>query len=256
MQIATFNVNSLRARIGIVRDWIKDNKPDVLCLQETKVQDDEFPEDEFDGFEYNFVYRGQKTYNGVAIISRHEINDVEMSLDEDPKDEARLIKAAVNNVAIINAYVPQGQSRDSDMFQYKLEWLGNLKKFIDKRFKKKDKVVLVGDLNIAPEDRDVYDPEILEGHVCFNEEVSKIFDDLKDWGFVDCFRKHNEKHSQFSFWDYREGNAFKKNRGWRLDHILATKPMADKCSKCYIDKGQRELKKPSDHTPVIAEFDI
>jgi len=255
MRIASFNVNSLRARIPIVLDWLSNARPDVLCVQETKVQDKDFPAQIFDEAGYNYAFAGQKSYNGVAILSKSRIEDAQAGFDEEPKDASRLLKAEINGVVIINTYVPQGYLPESDKFQYKLEWFRRLRKFFEINFKPSDPVLWVGDLNIAPEAIDVYDPEGLFGHVCYHPDVHKELKNVMDWGFVDIFRKFNKEPGQYTFWDYRPINAVKGNLGWRLDHIMATKPLAEKCSSCFIDKAPRLLPRPSDHTPVIAEFD-
>ena len=255
MKIASFNVNSLRSRLPVVLQWLAENQPNVLCLQETKVQDIDFPADAFANTGYQFVFKGEKAYNGVAIFSKSEIQKVQYGLDDEPKDPARLIKAEINGIAIVNTYVPQGVAPDSEKFQYKLKWFDRLLAFFKKHFKPSDPVIWTGDLNIAPEPMDVYDPETLFGHVCFNPSVKEKLQKIIDWGFVDIFRKHCSEPGQYTYWDYRFRNSFKRNLGWRLDHILATKPLAEKSIRCYIDTKPRTADKPSDHTPIIAEFD-
>ena len=255
MNIASFNVNSLRARLPTVIDWLNEKRPDVLCLQETKVQDADFPAEPFDEAGYNFVFAGQKSYNGVAILAKSRFADVQRGFEDEPKDEARLIKAEINGLVIVNTYVPQGYMPESDKFQYKLEWFRRLRKLFEDNFKPDDPVLWLGDLNIAPEPIDVYDPEGLLGHVCFHPDVHKELKKVMEWGFVDVFRKHCKEPGQYTFWNYRPINAVKRNLGWRLDHIMATKALAEKCTACFIDKAPRILPRPSDHTPIIAEFD-
>ena len=255
MNIASFNVNPLRARLPIVIDWLNEKRPDVLCLQETKVQDADFPAEPFDEAGYNFVFAGQKSYNGVAILAKSRFADVQRGFEDEPKDEARLIKAEINGLVIVNTYVPQGYMPESDKFQYKLEWFRRLRKLFEDNFKPDDPVLWLGDLNIAPEPIDVYDPEGLLGHVCFHPDVHKELKKVMEWGFVDVFRKHCKEPGQYTFWNYRPINAVKRNLGWRLDHIMATKALAEKCTACFIDKAPRILPRPSDHTPIIAEFD-
>jgi len=255
MKIASFNVNSLRARLPIVQDWLGEHSPDVLCVQETKVQDVDFPGEAFDKAGYSYVFRGQKSYNGVAIFSSSDISGVKYGFDDEPRDESRLIKAVVNGVGIVNTYVPQGESPVSEKFQYKLEWFDRLSTFFRENFKPTDPVIWVGDLNVAPEAIDVHDPENLLGHVCFCPEVSEALQKTMKWGFADVFRKHCNEEGQYTFWDYRIKNALKRNIGWRLDHIMATKPLVEKSTACYIDKQPRAKDRPSDHTPIIAEFD-
>jgi exodeoxyribonuclease-3 len=254
MNVATFNVNSIRTRLPIVIDWLTANKPDALCVQETKVQDKDFPVDEFTSTGYNVIYKGQKSYNGVAIFSKHKFTDIEYSFDDSLGDEARFIKAQINGITIINTYVPQGFEMDSEKYQHKLDWLKKLFAYFKENFTPTDKLIWLGDLNIAPTDKDVYDPIELAGCVCFNDQLTNIFNGFIEWGFVDLFRLHHKEGGNFSFWDYRQPNGFKRNLGWRLDHILGTKSLAEKCISCVIDTKPRLLEKPSDHTFVIAEF--
>jgi len=254
MKIATFNANSIRARTEIIVNWLAENKPDVLCVQETKAQDKDFPADAFAKTGYKFAFKGEKSYNGVAIFSRSKLTKVEFGLDSEPKDEARMIKAKTAGITIVNTYIPQGYEIDSEKYQYKLDWLKRLLRYFKKYFAPTDKLLWTGDFNIAPEAKDVYDPVALAGHVCFNPQVTDLLKKFIDWGFVDLFRKHCTSSGQFTFWDYREPNGFKRNLGWRLDHIMTTEPMAKICTNCYIDKKPRTLEKPSDHTFLVAEF--
>ena len=256
MKIATFNANSLRSRLPIVLEWLAECKPDVLCVQETKVQDVDFPADAFEGSPYQPVFMGQKKYNGVAIFSDSDISDVSFGLDDEPKDKPRMIKAVINGVSIVNTYIPQGQDTESEKFQYKLEWFARLGEYFTKHFKPDDPVIWLGDLNIAREARDVHDPDGLWGSVCYCKPVQDALDSVMNWGFVDLFRQHNDEPGQYTFWDYRIPNGFKRNLGWRLDYIMATKPLAEKCTACWIDKTPRQMERPSDHTFLIAEFDI
>ncbi|MHC4104635.1 MAG: exodeoxyribonuclease III [Planctomycetota bacterium] len=254
MKVASFNVNSLRARLPTVLEWLDEHHPDILCVQETKVQDVDFPKDELEETGYKYIFKGQKSYNGVAIFSKSEIKNVRFGFDDEPKDQPRLAKAEINGIVIVNTYVPQGQSPESEKFQYKLNWFNRLLAFFDKNFKPADPVLWVGDLNIAPEPIDVYDPEALLGHVCFCPEVTQALKAVMEWGFADVFRMHCSEPGQYTFWDYRMRGASKQNLGWRLDHILATKPLAKKSTACYIDTQPRLAERPSDHTPIIAEF--
>lgn len=255
MRISTFNVNSIRARLPIVVDWLGANAPDVLAVQETKVQDPDFPGEAFKEIGYRYVFRGQKSYNGVALFSRHAIHDTEFGFDEEPRDEPRLLKASVDGLTIVNTYVPQGFRPDSDTYRYKLEWFARLGAYFRKRFKPSDPVLWVGDLNVAPQPIDVYDPEALRGHVCFNPQVQAALEAVMAWGFADLFRLHCADPGHYSFWDYRASNAFRQNLGWRIDHLMATETLAQKCTACYIDGQPRTADRPSDHTPVVAEFD-
>lgn len=255
MKVASFNVNSLRARLPVVLAWLANNQPDILCLQETKVQDVDFPADAFEETGYKYIFRGQKSYNGVAIFSKSEITNVQFGFDDEPKDEPRLAKAEINGIVVVNTYVPQGYSPESEKFKYKLGWFNRMLGFFDSNFKPGEPILWVGDFNIAPEPIDVYDPEGLLGHVCFHPDVHKALNQVMNWGFVDVFRKHCREAGQYTFWDYRMRGAFKRNLGWRLDHIFATKPLAKKSTACYIDKQARLAERPSDHTPIVAEFD-
>lgn len=256
MKIATFNVNSIRSRLPIVLDWLDAHSPDVLCLQETKVQDKDFPASAFDGSGYDVAFLGQKSYNGVATLANTKMTDVVTGLPGTDPDEARFIKATVNGVHIVNTYIPQGREPESPMFTYKLNWYKQLKKYFEMNFKPTDKVIWLGDMNLAVQARDVHDPEGLWGSVCYCKEVQDAFADVERFGFTDCFRLHNDNDGEYTFWDYRVPNGFKRNIGWRLDYIMATKPMTKKCTKCYTDKEPRTADKPSDHTFLIAEFNL
>ena len=255
MKIASFNVNSLRARLPIVLQWLSEIQSDVLCVQETKVQDIDFPTDEFERSGYGYAFKGQKSYNGVAIFSRGEITNTQFGFDDEPRDRARLIKAEINDIVIVNTYIPQGYSPESEKFEYKLKWFKRLGRYFDENFKPTRPVLWVGDFNIAPQPIDVYDPEGLLEHVCFHPEVHKVLEDVMQWGFVDVFRMCCDQPGQYTFWDYRLPNSVKRNLGWRLDHIMATEPLAKKAVACYIDKKPRLAERPSDHTPIVAEFD-
>lgn len=255
MKIASFNVNSIRVRLPIVVGWLQRNQPDVLAVQETKAQDNDFPHEAFNEIGYKCAFRGQKSYNGVALISRHELEHVKFGLPDEPRDEPRIVAATVQGISLVNTYVPQGYLAATDRFQYKLDWFGRLLSYFRTRFKPSDPVLWVGDLNVAPLPIDVYDPVALEGHVCYHPAVREALAKVVEWGFTDLFRKHHTEPEQYTFWDYRIGNFFEKNRGWRIDHILATTPLADRCTACTIDKEPRAAERPSDHTPIVAEFD-
>jgi exodeoxyribonuclease-3 len=239
----------------ILLDWLQANSPDVLCVQETKVQDDDFPTDAFDNTGYRIVFKGQKKYNGVAILSKSKITDAACHFPNQPDDQARFIKAVVNGVTIVNTYIPQGFEQDSEKFKYKLDWLAKLRDHFAKDYKPEDPIVWVGDLNCAMDARDVHDPDALWGHVCYCQEVQDAINEILDWGFEDLFRKHNQQDKQYTFWDYR-AMSYRRNNGWRLDYIMATKPIAKKSKRCWIDKEPRAREKPSDHTFLLAEFDL
>ncbi len=255
MKVASFNVNSIRVRLPIVAAWLQKNRPDVLAMQETKVRDEAFPREEFERIGYTCAYRGQKSYNGVALASTHEIERVEFGLPDEPRDEARIMTARVRGLILVNTYVPQGYLAASERFQYKLDWFGRLLGYFRAHFTPADPILWVGDLNVAPLPLDVYDPVALQGHVCYHPAVHKALAAVLDWGFTDLFRRHCSEAGQYTFWDYRLGNYFARNRGWRIDHIMATAPLAARCTACYIDKEPRAADRPSDHTPIVAEFD-
>lgn len=256
MKVASYNVNSLRVRLPIVIQWLTDNNIDVLCLQETKVQDVDFPTDAFDNIKYNYVFKGQKSYNGVAILSKHPIERAVFGFPDEPKDESRLIKVEINGIVIVNTYIPQGHLPYSEKFQYKLKWFNRLLEYFQWNFHPLDTVLWTGDLNIAPKPVDVYDPETLLGHVCFHPDVHRALNEILNWGFVDVFRKHCDNANEFTFWDYRMRDSFGRNLGWRLDHIMATTSLAEKSTSCYIDKEPRAAERPSDHTPIVSEFSL
>lgn len=256
MRIATFNANSIRSRMKTILQWLDSNQPDVLAIQETKVQDDDFPMNDLATSGYKVVFRGQKKYNGVAILSKVKPENVVTSLEQDPEDQARFLKARIGNIVLINTYIPQGRSVDSEKFQYKLNWFSWLTEHLRTHHTPDERIVWVGDFNIAKEDFDVHDPERLWGHVCFCEAVQKAFYELIEWGFVDIFRELHPEPGQYTFWDYRVPNGFIRNIGWRLDYIMATSNIADTCIDCRIDTEPRGWEKPSDHTYVVADFDI
>ena len=254
MKVASFNVNSLRVRLEIILNWLQQQQPDILAVQETKVQDIDFPIEVFEDNAYQCIYKGQKSYNGVAIFSKDLPSNVEFGFEDEPKDQSRLIKAQIKGITIVNTYIPQGYLVESEKFEYKLNWFKRLQNYFDMKFNSNEPLLWVGDFNVAPEPIDVYNPEGLSGHVCFHPEVRNALKQTMKWGFTDIFRKHCREPNQYTFWDYRAPNTFKRNLGWRLDHIMATEPLAATSINCYIDKEPRALKRPSDHTPVIAEF--
>jgi exodeoxyribonuclease-3 len=251
MRIATWNVNSLRARLGIVLDWLKQDGPDVVCLQETKVTDDIFPVAPLAEIGYQSVFTGQKTYNGVAILSRLPLTDAVMALPEAPgEDEKRFIAATVAGVRVINVYVPNGQEVGSPKFLYKLAWLERLRTFLSTTYSLLDAVLLCGDFNVAPEPRDVYDPVKVDGEILYHPEERAAFARLLAWGLRDTLRLHHETGGLYSWWDYRAA-AFRRNLGFRIDHILVTPPLAARCTTVTLERDLRRLPKPSDHIPVV-----
>jgi len=255
--IATFNVNSIRSRLHILIPWLERNSIDVLCMQETKVQDENFPREAFDKIDYNVIYKGQKSYNGVSIASKHEMSNIAVGFDDlenSPEDEARLIRCMVKDIPVVNSYVPQGRALDHMYFQIKLKWFERLRDLFDRNYSADEPLLWCGDLNVAPESRDVYDPDHHANHVCFHEDARKALEKVKSWGFIDVFRKFNMDPDQYTFYDYRIPNAVKRHLGWRIDHILATAALANRAERAYIDISSRLVQKPSDHTFLVAEF--
>ena len=257
-KVATYNCNSIRARLELVMEWLARQAPDVLCLQETKVPDDEFPSAEFHDRGYQVLFRGQKAHAGVALVTRAEAKQASFGLEDGAEpDETRLIRARVGDVWVVNTYVPQGRTVDSPHFQYKLAWLARLRSYFDRHHKPQDLLVWTGDFNVAPQEIDVYDPKRLVKHVDFHPEAREALEQVRNWGFTDVFRlRHPQEAEQYSFWDYRVPNALERGMGWRVDHVWATTPLAEKCTKAWIDVEARRADRPSDHTFVVAEFEL
>lgn len=260
MKIATFNANSIRARAAHVIDWLDQNKPEVLCVQETKVQDSEFPVDAFADTGYGVVYQGMKAYNGIAVFSRVKPEFVSFGLkDGKEPDEPRLGHVVVEGLPIITTYVPQGYLIDSPKYPYKLEWFKRLRRYFETHLDPAKPAVWLGDMNVAPEPIDVHHPDDHEDHVCFHIDARNAYAEVKAWGFEDLFRKLYPDRQQFTFWDYRfragKKSALEANLGWRIDHILATRPLAEKLQRIEVDVEARKKLKASDHTFVWAEFD-
>ena len=254
IKIATWNVNSIRIRLPLMLSWLAEQKPDIVCLQETKVEDFQFPEQELREAGYHSVYHGQKSYNGVAILSRLPIQKVQYGFFSGyDAENKRLIIAIIEDINIINVYVPQGQTTDSPKFQYKLAFLENLQKEIFSTFSPNDKVILLGDINIAPENRDVVSPEAMKGLVSFHPQEHTFLETLRNWGLTDVFRSFHSGDKLYSWWDFRT-RGFEKNEGMRIDHIWVSKPIENHCETCVIDTNNRSQPKPSDHAPVICKF--
>ena len=254
-RVATWNVNSLRVRLQHVLDWLAKEQPDVLALQETKVTDDDFPAEDFHKAGYKVTYSGQKTFNGVAVAHLTASHDVITAFPDFEDTQKRLLCLTTGGVTILNLYVPNGSVVGSEKYAYKLEWLNQLHLFTTTLGKRNKKIIILGDLNIAPEDRDVHDPAEWEGSVLVSEPEREHFRTLLASGYRDCFRLFDQNGNCFSWWDYRAA-AFRRNRGLRIDHILASDQLANQCNACWIDKTPRQLERPSDHTPVIADFDL
>jgi exodeoxyribonuclease-3 len=254
VKIATWNVNSLRVRLDHVRDWLTSAEPDVLGLQETKLTDDKFPIGDFEELGYQCAFSGQPTYNGVALISREPATDVATSLKgfEDP--QRRVLAATVGGVRILNLYVPNGQSVDSEKYEYKLAWLSALTAQLRDDLERYEHVVVMGDFNIAPADRDVHDPAAWEGKILCSPKERAALEGIVGLGLTDTFRLFDQAESSFSWWDYRAA-GFRRNRGLRIDLILAAAALTESCTACAIDTAPRRLERPSDHAPVFAVFD-
>lgn len=254
MRIATWNVNSVRSRLERVLAWTERERPDVLCLQEIKTTDDLFPLEPFVELGYRAEVFGQKTYNGVALLSLKPITRVVRNLpDDEPGAPSRLIAGTVGRVRIVNVYVPNGQSPESDKFVYKMDWLQRLRAFLEATAKPEDPLVLLGDFNIAPEERDVRYPDLWRGHIHFHPKEHAALARITSWGLHDLLRKHHEEGGLFSWWDYRQ-LAFQKNNGLRIDLILGTRKMLDRCTGVEIFRDERKGESPSDHVPVVATF--
>lgn len=255
MKLATWNVNSLKVRLPQVLEFLAAYRPDVLCLQETKLEDGNFPFAEITGAGYQAVFSGQKTYNGVAILSPHSPQEVTMGIAEFDDPQKRVISALISGVRIINVYIPNGESIESMKYIYKLDWLQRLNACLKEELTRYPRLALLGDYNVAPEDRDVHDPNFWSGKVLFSAPERAAFKDMIALGLKDSFRLFEQPEKSFSWWDYRM-NGFKRNLGLRIDHILVSEDLAKRCKSCTIVKEMRARERPSDHAPVIADIEI
>ena len=253
MKLATWNVNSLAVRLPQVLDWLQTSQVDVLCLQETKLTDDKFPRSQLEAAGYACEYFGQKTYNGVALISKAAAADVVKSIPHHVDEQARVIAGTVAGIRVIGAYFPNGQAPDSDKFVYKMAWLQALQNWVRLELDRHPHLVLQGDYNIAPEDRDVYDPVAWAGQIHCTPQERRHFAQLLELGLVDAFRMFDQPPKSWSWWDYRN-LAFRKNQGLRIDHILVSHALEPRVSTCLIDKLPRKNERPSDHAPVVVEL--
>lgn len=253
--LATWNVNSLRVRLPHLEAWLASAHIDALALQETKLRDEEFPASELERLGLPGVWHGQRTYNGVALLARSQVTDVVRGIPGHDDEQARVIAGTVEGVRIIDVYVPNGQSVGSDKYAYKLKWFEALRKYLVDAMRVHEKLVVLGDFNVAPEDRDVHDPKAWEGEVLVSPAERACLSYLIDLGLVDVFRSFPQPEKSYSWWDYRAA-AFRRNAGLRIDLILASPQLAKACTACRIDPGPRRAERPSDHTPVIATFDI
>jgi exodeoxyribonuclease III len=255
MKIATYNVNSIRRRLPLILEWLARHQPDVMCLQETKVQDQDFPVDAFREAGYHATFRGMKGYNGVATLSRNPPEHVVHGLHEGADNEdVRILQAVVDGIPIVNCYVPQGYSISSDKYAFKLAWFGRIRRYFELHLDPLKPAIWLGDLNVAPEPIDVYHPEKRVNDVDFHIDARVAYKEAVSWGFTDVFRKLHPERVQYTYWDYFR-DALGRNFGWRIDHILATAPLAARCRTAEVDMTPRRAEGASDHTVVWAEFD-
>ncbi|MEW5754706.1 MAG: exodeoxyribonuclease III [Pseudomonadota bacterium] len=256
MKIASWNVNSLKVRLPQVLDWLAEQRPDILAMQETKLTDENFPADEIRAAGYEVVYAGQKTYNGVAILSRVPGNDTVRDLpglDDDP--QRRLLGATYGDLRVLDVYIPNGQEVGSEKYDYKLDWLEKLRAYVAAQLQQYPRLILLGDYNIAPDDRDVHDPEAWREQILCSTPERAAFKALIETGLHDSFRLFPQEEKVFSWWDYRAA-GFRRNAGLRIDHVLVSDALKDRCRASYIDTAPRRLERPSDHAPAVAEFDL
>ncbi len=250
MKLATWNVNSLNVRLPHVLDWLRDNPIDVLCLQETKQEDIKFSYDALEAAGYHAIHNGQKTYNGVAILSRHAMTEVEHGMAGFEDEQKRVISATIQGIRVVCVYIVNGQAVDSEKYNYKMRWLEALTYWLAGQIDKYPNLVLLGDYNIAPEDRDCHDPAAWVGQILVSPRERDMFAKIKALGLHDSFRLFEQPEKSFTWWDYRM-MGFRRNFGMRIDHILVSDGLKNRCEKCEIDKTPRKLERPSDHTPVI-----
>ena len=258
MKIATWNVNSIRTRLHIVTDWLQQHQVDVLCLQETKVQDHQFPRSPFEDLGYNLYISGQKSYNGVAIFSLQPLTEVSYGFgsivgDTALDEQKRVISGVAGDVRIVNLYVPNGSAIGSDKYQYKLTWLKTLREYLQILQVNGKQICVCGDFNIALEDKDIYTDKGRDKHIMSSPVEREALKQILELGFQDAFRKFTAETGHYSWWDYRSG-GFARNRGWRIDHHYLTDKLYQQAIGCWIDVEPRKLEKPSDHAPVIVEF--
>ncbi len=257
MKIATYNAASVRARLPRILEWLAENEPDVLAIQETKVEDLKFPLSDFEELGYHAALHGQKAWNGVATLSRSPATNIRMGfMDELFPMDARILTCEIDGVSIVNTYVPNGNTVGSDKFIYKLSWLERFRKFLDDHFRPSDPLIWLGDINIARKPEDVYDSKKVFGGVGHHPDEFSRLDKILDFGFVDAFRQLHPGDGYFTYWDFVVPNSVKRNIGWRIDHIYLTEPLAAKLKSCTIDVDARLLDRPSDHTFVTAEIDL
>jgi len=255
LKLATWNVNSLKVRLPHVLEWLAAHAPDALCLQETKTEDASFPHEAITKAGYRAVFSGQKTYNGVAILARSEPTDVAAGISGFDDPQKRVLAATVNGVRIVSVYVPNGESIESDKYRYKLDWLEKVTAWLERELAAHPRLAVLGDYNIAPDERDVYDPKAWEGQVLFSVPERQAFERIVALGLRDSFRLFDQPERSFTWWDYRM-NMFKRKLGLRIDHILLSAELAGKCTACTIDRDMRARERPSDHAPVAADIGL
>jgi exodeoxyribonuclease-3 len=254
MKIATWNVNSMKVRLPHVLEWLAANGPDVLVLQEIKQLTEAFPADDLQAAGYASLANGQKTYNGVAVVSRRTPEDPVLELPGFDDPQRRVLATTINGVRVVNLYVPNGQAVGSEKYEYKLAWLASLREYLRGELSRYERLVVLGDFNIAPADADVYDAEKWGDAILCSPLERKALGELLDLGLTDVFRKFDQPEKTFSWWDYRAA-GFRRNAGLRIDLILASEAMTARCTASYVDKEPRAWDRPSDHAPVIAEFE-
>jgi len=255
LTLATYNVNSIRARLDRMLAWLGRTRYDVACLQELKVTDEQFPCEMLEQAGWHCAVHGQRAYNGVAILSRSPHADVRAGLNDGGEADARLLTARVGDVRIVSAYAPNGQIVGSTKWKYKLEWLGRLNRWLERNASPSEPLLIAGDFNVAPEDRDVARPEEWRNSVLCHPEARAAFHSIVQWGLVDAMRLHHTGDGPYTWWDYRM-LGFPKNNGLRIDHVLATRPLADLCQSAHVDRDERKGKQPSDHAPAVASFSV
>ncbi len=256
MRIATYNAASVRARLPLLLDWLATHEPDVLAIQETKVEDDKFPVGDFEDLGYHVAIHGQKSWNGVATVSKSPASNIRKGfLDELFPLDARILTCTVDGIEIVNTYVPNGNTVGSEKFEYKLKWLERFRKYLDEHFNPSTPLIWLGDINVAPQPEDVFDSKKFFGGVGHHPDEMSRLAHIVEFGLTDVFRLHNKEAGQYTFWDFTIPNGVKRNMGWRIDHIYATAELAQKCVSCRIDLEARVFERPSDHTFVVADFE-
>jgi exodeoxyribonuclease-3 len=257
VRVATFNAASIRARLPLVIDWLVTHEPDLLAVQETKVEDSKFPHDDFEDIGYLRAIHGQKSWNGVAIFTRVPLTQVRMGFgDETMPNDCRILTASLNGVTVVNTYVPNGNTVGSEKWVYKMQWLDRFRPYLDSIARPTDPLIWLGDINIAPKPEDVYDSKKVFGGVGHHPDEFSRLDRIVDFGLTDVFRKHHPEGGHFTYWDFTMPRSVDRNIGWRIDHIYATEATAAKCTACWIDVDARKQERPSDHTFVVADFDL